>query len=419
MNRLVLSKQNIGGMLSLVMFVNLILVLCFDNYSFVVSVFVLGFLRIIHDDFDFLKPSSGFLFPWILLFIFINLDITIYTRPIDVMTLKLMCLPVSLCVIISSEYFYLKVKDESNTPLSLIESRYNLFLLLGLFLFLVNAIASGFLPLINAILTGDSNYLEYGVKGLNGMFYAYANALCLLSYVLFLDTSNKKYLFHFGAILFIFLLCLTRQNLISAFVEVFIVHSLKRGNIPKKKLLIYVGIMLVAFGALGELRSGDIKGIMGLRTNFYWLPNSFIWVYSYGFFNVLNLDNLVTSKAIGLFDMSSVSSLLPSILRPKYEDTIDQLEVVNFNISSYLNPVLKDLGFKGVVVFTTVVVFLTALSYKFVKNYPSFKSISIYSVMLFCALFSFFINFWFYLPIIFQIPFLLMFNHYVFRSEKN
>jgi oligosaccharide repeat unit polymerase len=413
-----LYNRNIGVILSLLMLFNLLLVFIFDNYLVIATVFVIGLCRLVYDRFDFLKPSSGFLLPWILLFIFLNLPITTYSREIDSLTLKLMCIPVSLSVIISTEFIRLKNGISKAVAVVFAKNKYNILLFVGLILFMINFLASGFLPLINSIQTGNSDYFDYGVKGLNGMFYAYANALCLLSYMLYLDTNKKKYIVHVGIIMLIFLLCLTRQNIISAVTEIFILHSFKRGLISKKKMLIYVSILLFAFGALGELRSGDIKGIMGLKEEFFWLPTAFIWVYSYGFFNLLNLDNLVTSKIFGIFDGSSTSNLIPSFFRPKFESQPDLLEVINFNISSYLNPILRDWGFSGVFIFTVIVVFLTVKSYQYAKNYSSFKSIGIYCVLLFCALFSFFINFWFYLPIIFQIPFILIFNNYVFRNAK-
>ncbi|UKT63248.1 O-antigen polymerase [Pedobacter mucosus] len=419
MDNVIITKRYIGAVLSFLMLLNIILVANFDNYFFVISVFLLGSFKLINDKFDFLKPSSGFLFPWILLFIFLNLNITIYTRAVDPLTLRLMCVPVSLSVIISSDFFNLTRKALVFPKIVINQTKYNYILLIGLGLFLINFLASGFLPLINSIQTGQSDYFDYGIKGLNGMFYAYANAFCLLAYALYLDTSNKKYLMHLIITVFIFLLCLTRQNIISAITEIFILHSFKRGLISKKKMLLYVGLLLFAFGAMGELRSGDIKEIMGLRKDYFWLPTSFIWVYSYGFFNVLNLDNLVTSKAFGLFDNSSISFLLPSFLRPKFEAQPDLLEVINFNISSYINPILRDWGYYGTIVFTGIIMFFTVKSYQAAKNHANFKSISIYCVLLFCALFSFFINFWFYLPIIFQIPFLILFNKYVFKYEKN
>lgn len=418
MYKLKQKRESIGIILAILMSINLLLVLAFDNYGLVISIYVLGLSRLIFDRFDFLKPSSGFVLPWILLFLFLNLPITIYSRGVEHLTLRLMCLPVAFSVIFAPEFFSIKKKLNLPTVIGFDKSWYNIFMFIGLGLFFINFLASGFLPLINSIQTGKSDYFDYGIKGLNGMFYAYANAFSLLAYSLYLDTSKKKYLYHVLLTMFIFLLCLTRQNLISVVTEIFILHSFKRGLISKGKILFYVAIVLFVFGALGELRSGDIKEIMGLKKEFYWLPTAFIWVYSYGFFNVLNLDNIITSKDFGFMDGSSLATLLPSFLRPSYEPKMEILEVINFNIASYITPILYDWGYRGVILFTSIVTFLTLLSYRYAKNYDNFKSISIYCVMLFCALFSFFINFWFYLPIIFQIPFLIIFNKYVFKKSK-
>jgi len=118
---------------------------------------------------------------------------------------------------------------------------------------------------------------------------------------------------------------------------------------------------------------------------------------------------LVHSGYFSLFNGSSLASLIPSFLRPEFEGGTN-LEVVNFTISSYINPIFQDIGYYGLIVFTGCVIAFTVSFYKKAVAYKNFRAISIYSVLAFCAFFSFFVNFWFYLPIIFQIPFLIIFN---------
>jgi oligosaccharide repeat unit polymerase len=383
----------------------------------IVFIFFIGFLSIAIDGFSYYKPSVAFILPWLILFIFQKLPITDYTRPIDFLTLKLISLPIIFTVIfnplINTVSSNVTVKNFPNIH----KKKFFFFFSIGVLLFLANLIYSGYLPLISSILTGKSDYLNYGIKGVNGLFYAYINAFAVLSYFLYLKKGENKFLIIVILIFLAFILCLTRQNIISLLLEILILHTFFKKPIKPRKILISVLVVLILFGIAGNLRSGDIKELMGLKKEFYWLPNSFIWVYSYGFFNILNLDNLVISKDISLLNGSSVAALLPSFLRPEFDDGFDLLEVINFTISSYINPILKDLGVKGVIFFTIIVVGFTFKSYKIAKIKNDFQSVGIFSVLFFCAFFSFFVNFWFYLPIISQIPFIMLFNKLILKKN--
>ncbi|WP_168187495.1 O-antigen polymerase [Pedobacter sp. G11] len=362
------------------------------------------------------KPNFAFLAPWILLYLFQLLPITHYNRELDPITIQLITLPLAMSLIFLPNRSIQK-RFEIRSLKRFKQYKYNLALIVCYALFLVNFAFSGFLPFIRLIISGDSNYFDYGIKGLNGLFYAYANAFGVLSYYIFIHEKRKKYLYVILSIFVIFLLCMTRQNIISLIVEIAILHSICAKPINNFKLATYIIILLIGFGILGESRSGDIREIMGLKPEFYWLPNSFIWIYSYFFFNVLNLDNIVTSGHYALFDLSSLNSLLPSFLRGNPSDDLSSLEVVNFTISSYIQPIFIDFGFWGVLIITLVVVYLTVKAYEIAMKRKNFQAIGIYVVLFFCASFSFFINFWFYLPIIFQIPFILLLNKFIIKNE--
>jgi oligosaccharide repeat unit polymerase len=377
----------------------------------------IAFLRLVSDRFDYQLPTVAFLIPWLVMFIFVNLPITEYTRHLEPLTVMLMCAPILSVLII--EPFQIsntpESKDNIEAPFNI--RRYQFCLLLLIILFFINAAYSGYLPLLNALSGGNSDYLDYGIKGLNGMFYAYANCFGMLAYYLYLSTRSRTYQLHLILVFILFLLCLTRQNIISLLVEIAIIHAFVRGGISKLRLGIIILTVLIAFGLLGSLRSGDITELMQVRSEYKNLPNAFIWAYAYGFFNVINLDNAVYDANFGLFDGSSLASLLPSFLRPDYDGREDLLEVRNLNVRSYLFPLLIDIGPWGIILFTAAVVYFTCKSYKLAKNAPGFKSIAVYAVLYFSALFSFFINFWTYLPIIFQVPFAYFLSSYVFKEN--
>jgi len=404
-------RTNLIILISSIMLILMILLFFINNKIIVDAIFFIAFLKIlIIDGIKYYKPSVSFVLPWIVLYLFQKINITIYAREIDFLTWKLISVPVLLSTIIAPEFFTIPSKIEISTF-------YFDPKLFKYALFIANFIYSGYVPLIQLIKTGDSNYMDYGIKGVNGLFYAYSNAFGLLCYYLYLETKNRKFLYYLTSIFIIFILCITRQNIVSLIFEILIFYTFKVKPVNMDKILFYVLILILCFGFLGELRSGDIKDLVGLKTEYSWIPVSFIWIYSYGFFNLLNLDNLVHSGYFALFNGSSLASLIPSFLRPDFDGGGDLLEVVNFTISSYINPIFQDIGYYGLLVFTGGVITFTVSYYKKAVAYKNFKTISIYSVLAFCAFFSFFVNFWFYLPIIFQIPFLIVFNKKILSQK--
>jgi len=400
----------------IISFTLFILILVIYDYRLTYLILFMSILFMIYSKFNYYKPNFAFLAPWILIYFFQILPITIYSRSLNPITIQLISLPLVIGLIFLPK-IGLKRSFEIISLKRISNRNYKIALIICYTLFFINVAYSGFLPLLRLILEGSSDYFDYGIKGVNGLFYAYANAFGVLNYYLFIHDRKKKYLYVILSILVIFLLCLTRQNIISLIVEIAVLHALCSKPLNKAKLITYVVIILIGFGILGESRSGDIREIMGLKKEYYWLPNSFIWIYAYFFFNVLNLDNIVTSGNYALFDFSSLSSLLPSFLRGTASDDLSSLEVVNFTISSYIQPIFIDFGFWGVLLITFIVVFLTVIAYEKAIILKNFGAIGIYVVLFFCASFSFFINFWFYLPIIFQIPFVMIFNKYITKNE--
>jgi oligosaccharide repeat unit polymerase len=173
------------------------------------------------------------------------------------------------------------------------------------------------------------------------------------------------------------------------------------------------------FSVAGNLRSGDIREIAGIKDEYQDLPDGAIWIYGYSYFNVLNLDNVVTNPRLPVYDGSAVLSLLPSFLRPEISHIDEEIELEQFTAYSYVAPIYADVGLWGTVLFTCAIIWWTVRSYQQALRDRSFYSISKYSVLLFCALFSFFVNFWFYLPIISEIPILALMARYVLSTRTS
>jgi oligosaccharide repeat unit polymerase len=132
-----------------------------------------------------------------------------------------------------------------------------------------------------------------------------------------------------------------------------------------------------------------------------------VWPYSYSYFNLLNLDNLV--RYIGpSYDGGAFLSLAPNFVKAmlSIESSRESaLEVSNFNVSSAIADLYGDSGYLSIVVVATIAgIAGQRIFHGWLRRFDV-RALFVYSVLYFCALFSFFVNFWFYLPIIFQVVF--------------
>jgi oligosaccharide repeat unit polymerase len=377
-----------------------------------------GIFGLLFSKCDYLNPLPAFLFPWMAITLFASLELSQFARPLSGRTYWLVW-SIELCAFIT---YYLAARKRPRLPgkskNEIVSSRKFSALVTTFVLFTIfNVAAAGYIPLMRGILTGETDYLAFGIHGVLGFYYAFANALGTLSYFAFLQTGRKLYLSVCVLICLVFVLFVSRQNLLSMMVQCTVLHSLMRGRISWKKLTAGVGVMLVALSIAGQLRSGSIKEIAGIKDEYQNVPEPIIWIYAYSYFNVLNLDNIITDSRVPLYDGSALMNLLPSSIRPAMSHGLDEIEVTELNVSSYVAPIYADVGFWGTVVFTCGVIWWSVRSYQHALQERSFYSVSRYSVLFFCALFSFFVNFWFYLPVIFEIPLLAWMSKYILAPE--
>jgi hypothetical protein len=210
---------------------------------------------------------------------------------------------------------------------------------------------------------------------------------------------------------------MTRQNIISLLIEAFVVYNFTVRKFSPFRLLIFITISLLIFGMLGDFRLGkDIVEIARIKDEYSWIPSAAIWLYSYSYFNILNLDNAVELFRTPAMDLTSVSRLIPSFLRPELNEPEGILEVSSFTVGSFILPIYRDLGYWPLIILFYFFCLLGKYYHKKIHFRNSYKTITSYSVIYFCFLFSFFENFWFYLPIIFQLPFIIFFGSTVIRS---
>ena len=367
--------------------------------------------------FDYLDPVVGYLCPWLLILFFSVTKLSRFAISIHRSTYSLVLLSMVCAVLVGGLTTKPKVPNERRwlPPKRTRWSARTVFRSVDLFFVaftLFNIVEAGYIPLIRGIATGDTGYLAFGIHGVYGFYLAMGNALAIIYFIVYLRTGSRQYLYRYLGILAVFLLFVSRQNVISAAVESLIVYSLLRGRVPLKKIAIGLVVSGVLFSIVGNLRSGSIREIAGIDED--WVPSPFVWLYAYSYFNIANVDNLITRSNAPYYDGSSFSQLIPSFLRPENAsvDYSSYLLLMNFNAPSYMFPVYTDIGEAGVLLLTLIAIYLTSKRYARIYRPSSLSQVGTYSVLYFCASFSFFYNFWFFLPVIFQLFFFYLFGNY-------
>ena len=366
--------------------------------------------------FDYLDPVVGYLCPWLLILFFSVIKLSRFAITIHRSTYILVLVSIICAVLVGARTRQTTISNERRW-LPPKRTRWNartFFKAIDLFFVaftIFNIVQAGYIPLVRGIATGDTGYLDFGIHGIFGLYLAMANALAIIYLIVYLRTGRRPYLYRYAGIFFVFVLFVSRQNVISSGVESIIAYSLVRRKVPLKKIAIGLATSAILFSILGNFRSGSIREIAGIEED--WVPDPVVWLYSYSYFNIANVDNLITRSNAPYYDGSSFNQLLPSFLRPESnpDDYYGYLLLINFNVASYMFPVYDDLGEAGVLALTLIAIYLTSKKYVMVYRRFSISQVGTYCVLYFCAAFSFFFNFWFYLPVIFQIFFFYAFGN--------
>jgi oligosaccharide repeat unit polymerase len=376
--------------------------------------------------FDYLHPAVVFLAPWLTILFFSTIPISEYARDLDVSTCRFLLITVFVWLLatIAAPVMPSRPADSGAPPRvrgGSDNSRTSLkngvtvgFVVLYLFAAL-NVAFAGYIPIVSLLTTGDSRYFEFGVPSIYGAFLAYANAVACLAAYAYLRERQRTYLWLFLSVLCIHVLFMTRLSAVVLLAEGFVIRSLAVRRVSRLSIVAFMSLGLIGFAALGELRSGDIGATIRVAPSFTWMPNSLLWLYAYSYFNVLNLDNMLTFSAAPYYDGSLWQNLLPSVLRPNIDHGAF-VEIEALNVSSYIFPTYMDAGAVGVIVWTAFWGLATSYVYRRALRAERFVDIATYACLFCCALLSFFANEWVTLPVIFQIIFFRIFHFVLFRG---
>lgn len=351
----------------------------------------------------------AFAAPWAIVLLFSALDVSEYAREVTFKTVGVVALGLSVATMLLPPNAPRIVAFDKRP---IMKRRFGVTFAIFAGFTILNVLMAGYVPFIKALATGESGYMEFGVKGVYGLYNAFTNAFGLTAFYFWMRDGDRLYRNALFATIIVFVLFFTRQNLVSLAIECFVTYNLCVKRISLWKLMAGIAAGLFLFGLAGDLRiDGEIAELANIKREYAWLPNAFVWLYSYSYFNILNLDNIVTSFPIPALDGSSLIQLIPSFLRPG-DGVVDDsmLEVSSFNVTSYASPVFRDFGLAGVVAVVALFALIARRCLNKAQRNGSFAATTSYAVLYFCFALSFFVNFWFYLPIIFQPIFLWLFG---------
>jgi oligosaccharide repeat unit polymerase len=302
--------------------------------------------------------------------------------------------------------------------LKVLRRRLKKWLFVWLILSAVEIIVSGGIPLAWLVTGNSKTYADFGIPSLHGVLNSMLLALGLCYTAIFARFGGRRYLLCSIAIVGWALLVVTRGIMIVNILQTGMVIVLYRG-IPVKlavQLIALALIVVIGFGALGDLRSGAANFLaVAQPTEAYpqWLPSGVLWIYIYLTTPLNNLIYTMVSvhPSDDLLFPNTVAPLFPTVARKLlYGSSVDTAltgELVDnaFNVSTaYIGPV-QDYGALGIMCFS----FFISVVAAFYWWRANFRDELIYIVIGQCLLISVFYDYFFSLPIITQVFWIYLF----------
>jgi oligosaccharide repeat unit polymerase len=284
---------------------------------------------------------------------------------------------------------------------------------------IIEIIVSGGIPLLWLVQHSDKTYMDFGIASVHGLVNSLLLAIGLCRFTLFLLTGKRRHLIVPLFILVWSIAVVTRNMLLVSLIEFGILFFRLKPVQPKTILKLAIGVvcLILAFGAIGDYRTGssDLIRLWAQPTEEYpdWLPSGVLWAYIYISTPINNL--VYTSEVVQpvnrLTFPNTAATLFPSIIRGviygSQLGTAESGELVasTFNVSTaYIGP-FQDYGFLGIAIFSMMI----AAACQVFWFRRSIGDILIFSVLTQCLVLSLFFNHFFYLPVISQIFWILYF----------
>lgn len=382
---------------------------------------------------SWLNPISIFNLIWFLVIALYSLRLSPALQlPLDDRTCELLLWSSLLFSISCFLVTKISIREKKNVCLDkeITFNRINTHFFIWFILELFETAYSRGLPIIWALRHSGKTYFDYGIPSLHGLANAYGlSILTILAYQLFSGKNKKKakqIIIYIGIILGMYVLMLTRQVIISAILQLFIVYCFVKRKFPIFKIIIGALIGILIFGILGNIRTGynEFLTIAQIHTNLPPALVGFYWVYMYLTMTLANLNKIFTLAfnpvGIGYF----LSIYLPTVIVNLFFK-VDSINPANyivtpaFNVSGYNADAYISLGITGLILMALIYGILGGITYKKVINERNMKNIIYYAIYFQIMILSFFYNQLFYLPSGFQfIIIFIIFKNTKIRGEQ-
>lgn len=293
----------------------------------------------------------------------------------------------------------------------------------------IETLWSGGIPIIWSLVGSSKTYFDYGIPSVHGLMNAVGLVIIMLCYYLYEykksteGLKEKKLLYIIVFMLFFYLCLITRQIIISAAIQLIIIKLYFVKKIPWKKLMILALLGIIAFGLIGNLRTGydGFLSVAMMKGN----VNSFFigiyWVYMYLTMTVANINNVVLLgiSGYGLYPITStyIPTVISNILFAGSNVVIpDYLVTPAFNVSGFFIDFYLGYGNLGVIIISIVYGLLGGMILKKEKKNRNEKNILYSAIYMQIIVLSFFYNHLLYLPSGFQ--FIIIYLLYKYKIRR-
>lgn len=287
-------------------------------------------------------------------------------------------------------------------------------------------------PLISVVVLGqlEKDYSKFGLPTLHGLLNALYYTYMVGTFIMYLITKRKKYLYRVLIFISWPILLMSRASFLWVLSELLCAFLLLNKISTRKLLIIFSGVILFIylFGVIGDARIGENSNFK--TSNFVSekyeniaesIPTGFVWVYLYA---TTPINNIVTQtdQIKPKYDFKYTTlGLIPSFIRSRIYTDDDKygfvLEDEAFNVSSFFSNFLNDFGVLGALIVVSFI-FLGSLNLYYLCFTGKVGYLISYSVIFYATLTSIFFDNFFSLVTIFQILLGVFINYMLYNKRE-
>lgn len=372
-----------------------------------------------------INPIFLFSMPWLVAsMLYLIFPIPLISTSYDFLLVALIFIGFMVGYAFTSFFKKKRIDCSSKTPTSVIY----FFFMLWLLATSAEIYYAGGLPLIWLYQNSDKTYFDFGIPSLHGLLNSLSLTLICFLVVDMFQWSRWRLqnLVLIFVIITMYILLISRQLIVSAFIEVFVIviYLCSQKKIFRYKHVIYVVLLslvvVIGFGIIGDARSSDFYQTVGLNDVNPLIPSGFIWFYIYMVTPLNNLFYNVSNHSYLLIENTSAFfySILPTVVKAALFDMDGENRWVqdflqtgllpnpNFNVSTALIQAYLDADLYGIWFNVISMGFLAGIFYKKISN---FYALVKYAVLAQCLLLSIFYNMIIYPPVLFQFVWIYIF----------